>query len=73
MRCKGKRSGENVPCSYSGDNTTQWPVEIKPQGPAVEDGWRVDLATDESGQTAAVILYLRNKHVVELLKWNDLR
>ena len=73
LRCKTKRSGENVPCSHTGDNTTQWPVEVKPKGAEVGDGWRVDLATDERGQTAAVILYLRNKHVVELLKWNDLR
>ena len=39
----------------------------------VEDGWRIDLATDERGQTAAVILYIRNKFVVEILKWNDMR
>ena len=73
LRCKNKRSGDSVPCSHTGDNTTRWPVEVNPQGVEIDDGWRVDLATDERGQTAAVILYLRNKQVVELLKWNDLR
>ena len=46
---------------------------MTPPAGEVPDGWRVDLATDERGETAAVILYLRNKYVVELLKWNDLR
>ena len=53
--------------------TISWPVQSRPSRQAVEDGWRVDLATDERGETAAVILYLKNKFVVELLKWDDLR
>ena len=75
QRCKDMQTGKLVACGQRGTRAardqTSWIVEQA--GPAGERAWSVDMVTDESGQTAGLIIKVGRKMNVEVLNWDDLR